>query len=453
MADEHHIPLVEERARVSKRRRATGRVTIKLQTTEESGVLEEAITRESAEIVRTPMDRIVKRAPSIRVEDGVVIVPVIEEELVVRKRLRLKEELRVKLISEVEPVQIPVVLRRNQATVSRSALGVNGEPLSGLGATAMNRTVTAFYPSRQEAEQVRSQLTQLGVPERHIEVVTSESHRQQEDDQGGFFGFLGRLFIPKEDHSVYNEGLSRGHAMLTAHLDEDQADEAISVLEQSDAMDLDLHEAEWRIATSQKGIDAGYGSADPKDSIAFEQNLSAGHGGAAAVADSEAGDRSGRLAGEGNMLDAAGHQNGTTRVTDMGIPATTSLTPGLSANGEQAIPVVSERLVVGKREVGRGGVRVRSYVVETPVEEQIALRSERIAVERRTVDQPVTNAEALLQDGEIVLEETEEVPVVAKEAVVTEEIILRKDATERVETVHDTVRRTEVDVQDTRPAT
>jgi stress response protein YsnF len=59
----------------------------------------------------------------------------------------------------------------------------------------------------------------------------------------------------------------------------------------------------------------------------------------------------------------------------------------------------------------------------------------------------------LLQEGEITLEETEEVPVVAKEAVVMQDIILVNGATERMETVQDMVRRTEVDVEDTRPST
>ncbi|MGO8609345.1 DUF2382 domain-containing protein, partial [Rhizobium johnstonii] len=57
---------------------------------------------------------------------------------------------------------------------------------------------------------------------------------------------------------------------------------------------------------------------------------------------------------------------------------------------EEVIPVVEEQLVVGKRDVNRGGVRVRSYVTETPVHEQIRLRNERINVERRTVDQPLS---------------------------------------------------------------
>src|SRR5919199_3289766 len=120
---------------------------------------------------------------------------------------------------------------------------------------------------------------------------------------------------------------------------------------------------------------------------------------------------------------------------------------GAEAGREEVIPVVEERLNVGKREVERGGVRVRSYVVEQPVQEQVNLREERVTVERRPVNQPVAGDPShLLQEREIEVTETAERPVVNKEAVVREEVAIRKEAEERTETVQDTVRRTEVKV-------
>ena len=98
-------------------------------------------------------------------------------------------------------------------------------------------------------------------------------------------------------------------------------------------------------------------------------------------------------------------------------------------------------------------MRVRSYVVETPVQEQVALRQEHVDVERRTVNRPVTEAdEALFRERTIEATETSEEAVVAKEARVKEELVVRKDAEERVQTVQDTVRRTEVEVEDDRRA-
>ena len=119
---------------------------------------------------------------------------------------------------------------------------------------------------------------------------------------------------------------------------------------------------------------------------------------------------------------------------------------GTATDGTEAIPVVEETLRVGKREVSGGRVRVRSYVVETPVEEQVTLRTEHVDVERRAVDRPVTDADRLFQDRTIEATETSEEAVIAKEARVKEEVVIRKDADQRTETVRDTVRRTEVEV-------
>ena len=116
--------------------------------------------------------------------------------------------------------------------------------------------------------------------------------------------------------------------------------------------------------------------------------------------------------------------------------------------GETAIPVVEEELHVGKREVERGGVRVESRVTETPVEEQVQLREERVHVERRPVDRPVGDAENLFREGTLEVSERAEEAVVAKEARVVEEVVVGKEVAERTETVRETVRRTDVSVEE-----
>jgi len=118
--------------------------------------------------------------------------------------------------------------------------------------------------------------------------------------------------------------------------------------------------------------------------------------------------------------------------------------------GAQKIPVVQEELQVGKRQVNRGGVRVVSRVTERPVEEKVSLREERVHVERRPTDRPLTPADAAaFRERTIEATETAEEAVVAKNARVVEEVVVSKDATQRTETVRDTVRRTDVDVQRT----
>ena len=92
---------------------------------------------------------------------------------------------------------------------------------------------------------------------------------------------------------------------------------------------------------------------------------------------------------------------------------------------------------------------MRTYVQEVPVEERIRLREEHVSVDRRaTAERVVTgaDADALFQERDIAVTEHDEEAVVSKEAVVREEVVLRKDVEEHEETVRDTVRRTEVDI-------
>ena len=118
-----------------------------------------------------------------------------------------------------------------------------------------------------------------------------------------------------------------------------------------------------------------------------------------------------------------------------------------SDSTSRAIPVVQEELKVGKREVQRGGVRVFSRVVETPVDQTIGLREEHVNVERRPVDQPISSADAAFKEQSIELRETAEEAVVQKSARVVEEVLVGKEVSQRQEQIHDTVRHTEVQVE------
>jgi uncharacterized protein (TIGR02271 family) len=110
------------------------------------------------------------------------------------------------------------------------------------------------------------------------------------------------------------------------------------------------------------------------------------------------------------------------------------------------IPLAEEQLEIGKRTVDRGTTRVRRYVVEKPVEQNVTLHGERVTIEWR---RPVEGAAAAGGDFEertVEVRETEEMPVVGKTAHVVEEVPIKKEATQRTETVKDTVRREEVEV-------
>jgi len=124
---------------------------------------------------------------------------------------------------------------------------------------------------------------------------------------------------------------------------------------------------------------------------------------------------------------------------------TTNTTSGQTGD---TVKVVEEQMQVGKRVEQTGGVRLRSRIVERPVEEHLRLREEHVRVERNAVNRPATEADFnAFKEGEIEITESAERAVVGKEARVVEEISLGKEVTEREEVVRDTVRKTEVDIE------
>jgi uncharacterized protein (TIGR02271 family) len=116
--------------------------------------------------------------------------------------------------------------------------------------------------------------------------------------------------------------------------------------------------------------------------------------------------------------------------------------------GDVKVPVVEEELHVGTRQVQRGGVRLYTRVTERPVEETVRLRDETVHVERHPVDRPATEADvAAATERTVEVTETDEEAVARKQARVVEEVVVRKAQEEHTETVRDTVRRTEVEVE------
>ena len=123
MADHHRqdavIPLVEEEVRIDKRSIVTGKVRVRTVTDTVEEMARATLEGREIEVVRVPIDREVDVAPAVRTEGDVGIVPVVEEILVVEKRLVLKEELRLQPRKTQETVEVPVTLRKQRAVVER----------------------------------------------------------------------------------------------------------------------------------------------------------------------------------------------------------------------------------------------------------------------------------------------------------------------------------------------
>ncbi|GGC38090.1 hypothetical protein GCM10011504_15570 [Siccirubricoccus deserti] len=423
------IPLIEERLTIERARRPTGRVRVAVTTTAEQRLVEETLRRREVEITRVPIGRTVAEPPPVREEAGSLVIPVVEEVLVVERRLVLREELRLRL---------PVTERRETATVTLRRQDVRIDhlpPAAQQQERQYMRTITGLFDSRAEAERtVETLVQQHGIDRNRVTVtaagsenVTAGTTERRSEEHHGFLASLRDLFMPDEDRATYAEGLRRGGIMVAVQASDDQVEAVMDAFERHGAVDLDAREAEWRAGgwTGEAVTTAPYSA----------------YAGDAVIGPSSDGTRTG-LAAEpvGDAMTPAQ-------------PARPAAQGGRTAatGEEEAIPLVEERLRVGKRETGHGRVRVRTYVVETPVQEQVTLHEERVEVERRPVDRPLSDADrADFTDRVIEATETSEEAVVSKEARVREEVVVRKQAGERVETVSDTVRHTEVEVDDDR---
>jgi uncharacterized protein (TIGR02271 family) len=294
------------------------------------------------------------------------------------------------------------------------------------GGTAKNnnsrRTITAFFDSRQDATEATERLVRAGIQRGSISMVEGANRSQgasvSRDDEGlGFWESLKDLFLPDEDRATYAEGLRRGGFIVTVQADSAHYEKAIDILDDEGTVDLDQRAQSWR----QEGWSgAGYGSTAGTSGLAGRTGAAAGLGSTAATGARPAASSS-----------ASGGAHATT-------------------GRDEVIPISEEQLKVGKREVNQGRVRVRSYVVETPVQEQVNLRHEKVHVERRPVDRAATGADNLFRERTIEAEQRSEEAVVSKEARVKEELVVKKDVDQRTQTVSDKVRHTEVEVDDER---
>lgn len=257
----------------------------------------------------------------------------------------------------------------------------------------MSRTITALFDTRADAEAAKNRLEAASLQVSHVD-ITDKTSAGYSDNVGtgttspesqGFWASLKGAFSPGEDRHVYEEGVRRGGALLTATVHDDHVDQAVDILDNANSVDIDGRANDWK--------------------------------------------KSGWVA----------------PVAATGMTAKPMTTDRTMGKNEEMIPVIEETLRVGKREVERGGVRVRSYIVETPVSEQVTLHEEHVSVERRPVTGGTVPADAF-RERTIEMTETAEEAVVAKDARVVEEVVVRKTADDRTETVSDTVRRTEVEV-------
>ena len=259
------------------------------------------------------------------------------------------------------------------------------------------QTVVGMYRTVEEANKAKQALLSEGYSGGDVTVIdqSESSYRTGQEDTnaehntvGGKIKhfFEGLTGSDEDTHRSYTEGVTSGGALVAVNVSEGEEDRAAEVLSRHGARDI-------------QGDDNGYGASS----------------------------------------------QGTTR-SDFDTNAAYGTDTKGTVTDEQVIPIVQEELQVGKREVQRGGVKVYSRVVSENVSENVNLHDERVVVDRRTVNRAATDAD-FTSAGPIEVRAMGEEAVVGKVGRVVEEVVVGKQSSDRTETVADTVRHTEVDVE------
>jgi len=271
--------------------------------------------------------------------------------------------------------------------------------------------LVAIYPTLEEARRVSDRLLAEGISPADVRLNDASSTRVASDvprephHERGFFDWLFASDVPDYDRDRYSSYLNENRAAVSVRAaDQHWHDRIIAIMEEFNPVDI---EEDGRAITTERST-------------------------------------TGTPALGATSVPAAG----TTARTDLGATArterATAARTDMGREREEVIPVVKEELDIGKRATERR-YRVKSYIIEHPVEKQTTVRDERVEIEHRPISR--TGDLRMPQEREIEVVERHEEPFAEKRVTANEEIVVRKEVVERPETVRGTVRETKVEVE------
>jgi uncharacterized protein (TIGR02271 family) len=269
----------------------------------------------------------------------------------------------------------------------------------------MAKTLVGLYDTFADAEHVVQDLVNNDFSRSDISLVAHDASDRQADysyaqeellaEDGPCVDWLTDLGVPENEARSYAEGLSRRGALVVVNASDDWADRGMEIMQRLSTAHINDRTAQMRQESRARATPYTAAPATAAN-VRREQERPGVH-----RTDKE----------------------------------------------ETTIPVVEEEISVGKRQVEHGKARIHTHVEERPVEESVRLREEKVIVERHPVNRPATEADLQATEETIEITETVEEPVVSKRPRVVEEVAVRKEVHERTETVRDTVRRKDVDVE------
>jgi stress response protein YsnF len=261
----------------------------------------------------------------------------------------------------------------------------------------MAKTVVGFFDEAEDAQKAMQRLQQVGISQNSIDFTsggagaysstsTNVSTNDRQEEGNAITRFFNSLFgDDSDDARKYSRVGSNSNYIITVHASSaDEAEQAADIMDDCGAIDVDE-----------------------------------------------------RASSEGSYNDNNNMSSSTDRGSDY------------DRRSGDSINRMEEDIHVGKRDVETGRVHVRSRIIETPVEEHVRLRQEHVNIERNPVDRRVSGDEiGNFEDHDFEVTEHAEVPVVDKEARIVEEIRINKEVDEKDEVIRDTVRKTDVDIDE-----
>jgi uncharacterized protein (TIGR02271 family) len=243
--------------------------------------------------------------------------------------------------------------------------------------------IVAVYDKAGKAKEAVRALESSGFPSGDISLLNRDSLTDAEVHEAGLWRRLFGRNVGDHESAVYGRTIEAGGAVLTLRLPETDVSRAMKILDVHNPVDVNERAASLGVATPP-----------------------------------------------------------VTRASVTPPPLATK-----SVAKEEVLRLAEEQLDVGKRQVETGRARIRRFVIEKPVESQVTLHEEHAEMVRRAVSDPSLIRDVDWADKTIEITETAEQAVVTKTARVAEEVVIRREGSDHVETVRDKVRRQQVELE------
>lgn len=408
------MPLAGEEAVVTKHVVETRRIGVQRLTREHTAVIAEPVAEETVEITRVPIGRAIDAVPLMREEGDTLVIPVLEERVVVERRLFLKEEVRVRRVRTSSTHHEKMALRHHevvlsdvplhQPNASRAADRISPEcevapPNVPNRSDAMKyQTIVAAFDTHARAKAAFDALKAAGFHPDDMSLLDKQVVPEADGWTGKGPSLWQRIFgedVKQHEAAVYKRTVEFGGAVVSLRVPDYEVAHATGI--------LDLHHP---IDVKDRALTAGL--------------LPAAHVESAIAA---------------------------LPVAPLPVKQEIAVPLKLATGNEQILSLADEQLKVGKRMIETGKTRVRRFVTERDVSADVTLHEEHAEILRRAVTDPKLLANVDWADKSIEVVETAEQALVGKTAKVVEEIALKKIGSDHVQTLHEKVRRQQVEIE------